>query len=103
MATVIETQLPGFPLRRGKVRDVYDLGPQLLIVATDRISAFDVILPTPIPEKGIILTALSNYWFKLFQPHIQHHLLATRPAEFPATLRPFRAQLAGRSVLVRKT
>ncbi len=103
MATVIETQIPGFPLRRGKVRDVYDLGTQLLIVATDRISAFDVILPTPIPEKGIILTALSNYWFKLFAPYIQHHLLAARPAEFPAALRPFRAQLAGRSVLVRKT
>lgn len=103
LATVIETQIPGFPLRRGKVRDVYDLGTQLLIVATDRISAFDVILPTPIPEKGIILTALSNFWFTLFAPHIKHHLLATRPAEFPAALRPFRAQLAGRSVVVRKT
>ncbi len=100
---IIETQIPGLPLRRGKVRDVYDLGAQLLIVATDRISAFDVILPTPIPDKGIILTAMSNYWFKIFEPHIQHHLVATMPAEFPATLRPFRTQLAGRSILVRKT
>ncbi len=103
MATVIETNIPGFPLRRGKVRDVYDLGTQLLIVATDRISAFDVILPTPVPDKGIILTALSNYWFNLFAPHIQHHIVARRPAEFPAPLRACRAQLAGRSVLVRKT
>jgi phosphoribosylaminoimidazole-succinocarboxamide synthase len=103
LATVIETNIPGFPLRRGKVRDVYDLGAQLLIVATDRISAFDVILPTPIPDKGIILTALSNFWFNLFAPHIQHHIVARRPAEFPAALRACRGQLAGRSVLVRKT
>ncbi len=103
LATVIETEIPGIPVRRGKVRDIYDLGSQLLIVATDRISAFDVILPTPVPEKGIILTALSNYWFRFFAPHIQHHLVATRPAEFPAAFRACRQQLAGRSVLVRKT
>ncbi|MGC9259574.1 MAG: phosphoribosylaminoimidazolesuccinocarboxamide synthase [Phycisphaerae bacterium] len=103
MTTIIETQIPGVSMRRGKVRDIYDLGTQLLIVATDRISAFDVILPTAIPDKGIILTALSNFWFKLFAPHIEHHLLSTRPAEFPAAFRAFRAQLAGRSVLVRKT
>ncbi len=103
LTTLIETQIPGLSMRRGKVRDIYDLGTQLLIVATDRISAFDVILPTPIPDKGIILTALSNFWFNLFAPYIEHHLISTQSAEFPAAFHTFRTQLAGRSVLVRKT
>ncbi|MFN4242849.1 MAG: phosphoribosylaminoimidazolesuccinocarboxamide synthase [Tepidisphaerales bacterium] len=98
---VVTTALP-FPRRSGKVRDVYDLGSELLIVATDRISAYDVVLPTPIPGKGKILTSLSVFWFKRFAD-VPNHLLATDPAEFPAALRPHKDLLRGRSMLVRKT
>ena len=103
MNVLLESHIPGLPVRRGKVRDVYDLGETLLIVASDRISAFDVILPTPIPDKGAILTALSNHWFNYFNRQIRHHLLASRIDEFPPELRAFSEQLAGRAVLVRKT
>ena len=101
MSPVLTTALP-FPRRSGKVRDVYDLGEQLLIVATDRISAYDVIMPTPINGKGRILTSLSLFWFRMF-PDVANHLIATDPAEFPAGLRPHRDMLRGRSMLVRKT
>ena len=96
-----ETHLPGLPPpRRGKVRDVYDLGDALLLVACDRISAYDHVLRPAVPDKGKILNQLSNFWFgKLAVPH---HLLATDPADFPAPLPDHAAQLAGRSVLVRK-
>lgn len=100
-AAVVTTALP-FPRRSGKVRDVYDLGTELLIVATDRISAYDVVLPTPIPGKGKVLTSLSVFWFRRFAD-VPNHLLATDPAEFPASLRPHRDLLRGRSMLVRKT
>src|SRR5687768_6733858 len=104
---LLESNLPNLPVRRGKVRDVYDLGnDQLLIVASDRISAFDVIMPTPIPDKGRILTQLSNFWFNFFQqefPGFQHHLVETDVAKFPANLQQHRDQIAGRSVLVKKT
>lgn len=94
-----------FPLfRRGKVRDVYDLGEHLLIVASDRISAFDVILPTPIPDKGRILTQISLFWFDFLKE--PSHLVATDLSEFPASLRsslsPYANWLRGRSMLVRK-
>ena len=90
-----------FPVRRGKVRDVYDLGDALLIVATDRISAFDVIMPNGIPGKGKILTALSLFWFEQFRD-VENHLLAASVRDYPDRLRPFAAQIEGRSMLVKK-
>jgi phosphoribosylaminoimidazole-succinocarboxamide synthase len=98
---LLQSDLP-FPCRRGKVRDVYDLGDRLLIVATDRISAFDCIMPNGIPGKGQILTALSQFWFALFATEFENHLLATEIADYPAELRPYSAQLTGRSMLVKK-
>jgi len=103
VTALMESKLDNLPVRRGKVRDVYDLGEKLLIVASDRISAFDVVLPTPIPEKGMVLTALSNYWFSFFPRRVKHHLLATQIEDFPADLQAYRSQLAGRAVLVKKT
>ena len=99
-ATVLETNLPGLLVRRGKVRDVYDLGEYLLVVSTDRISAFDWVLPTGIPDKGAVLTGLSAFWFE--QLREEHHLLNTRVNEFPLPSNIDRAALAGRSMLVRK-
>ncbi len=98
-----ETTLPGLPPpRRGKVRDVYDLGDTLLLVATDRLSAYDHVLRPGIPGKGKILTQLSTFWFDRLAGLVPHHLLATDPADFPAVLAPHRQLLAGRAVLVRK-
>jgi phosphoribosylaminoimidazole-succinocarboxamide synthase len=88
---------------RGKVRDLYDLGEHLLIVATDRISAFDVVLPTAIPDKGKILTELSAYWFRITSDIVPNHFITTDVDRFPAPCRPYRTFLAGRSMLVRKT
>src|SRR5437762_2076772 len=98
---MLQSNLP-FPVRRGKVRDVYDLGEQLLIVATDRISAFDCVMPNGIPDKGKILTALSLFWFAKFGDAFDNHLIATEIADLPKDLPPFREQLAGRSMLVKK-
>jgi len=95
--------LPGIKkLRSGKVREVFDLGETLLFVATDRLSAFDVILPDPIPHKGAVLNQLSAFWFKRFD-EIDNHFVRADFDEFPQGLHPFRDQLAGRSMLVRKT
>jgi phosphoribosylaminoimidazole-succinocarboxamide synthase len=95
--------LPGIKkLRSGKVREVFDLGDTLLFIATDRISAFDVILPDPIPKKGAVLNQLSAFWFKRFDK-IDNHFVTADFDEFPKELQPFRAQLAGRSMIVRKT
>ncbi len=100
---VSQTSLPGLsPPRRGKVRDVYDLGDALLIVATDRISAFDVVLAPGIPDKGILLTRLSTFWFRKFAGDVPNHLLETDAARFPAPLDRHRDLLAGRAVLVKK-
>ena len=88
---------------RGKVRDVYDLGDFLLMVASDRISAFDHVLPTLIPDKGKILTQISAYWFQQLWDIIPNHVVASDVKDFPITLQPFRAQLEGRSMLVKKT
>jgi phosphoribosylaminoimidazole-succinocarboxamide synthase len=97
-----ETQFAGLtPSVRGKVRDIYDLGDQLLIVATDRLSAFDVILPTPIPDKGRVLTQLSLFWFELLKDVIPSHVLSA--TDFPPPFDAYREQLAGRSMVVRKT
>jgi len=101
---LLDTTLPGLPLaRRGKVRDVYDLGEHLLIVATDRISAFDYVLGTGIPDKGKVLTQLSAFWFGHMADLVPHHLISTDVADFPASLAPFRDQLEGRSMLVHRT
>ena len=95
--------LPGIKkLRSGKVREVYDLGETLLFVATDRISAFDVILPDPIPKKGAVLNQLSAFWFNKFGK-IDNHFVTTEFNVFPKQLRPFREQLEGRSMIVKKT
>src|SRR5256885_8222351 len=85
MASLLQSNLP-FPVRRGKVRDVYDLGEALLIVASDRISAFDCIMPNGIPGKGKILTAISLFWFGKFQ-QFENHLIATELADYPPELR----------------
>lgn len=100
-AALMESSLP-FPVRRGKVRDVYDLGDVLLIVATDRISAFDCVMPNGIPDKGRILTALSLFWFEKFARDFENHLLATRVGDYPSAVRTHGEQLEGRSMLVRK-
>ncbi len=97
-----ETRLAGVTLAgRGKVRDIYDLGDRLLIVATDRLSAFDVVLPTPIPDKGRVLAQLSLFWFNLLRGVIPNHVLSG--TDFPAPLDRFRDELEGRSMIVRKT
>ncbi len=88
---------------RGKVRDVYDLGDRLLIVATDRISAYDFVLPTPVPDKGRILCQMSNFWFAKLAAVCPHHLIATRVADFPPEVARACAGLDGRVVLVKKT
>jgi phosphoribosylaminoimidazole-succinocarboxamide synthase len=98
---LLQSDLP-FPLRRGKVRDVYDLGNELLIVATDRISAFDCVMPNGIPDKGKILTALSLFWFGRFAEKFENHLIAANVADYPKPLQRFFDQLAGRSMLVKK-
>ena len=95
--------LPGIKkLRSGKVREVFDLGETLLFVATDRISAFDVILPDPIPKKGAVLNQLSAFWFNRFGA-VDNHFVSSNFDYFPKQLRPFREQLAGRSMIVKKT
>jgi len=99
-----EETLSGLTLfNRGKVRDIYDLGDQLLLVASDRISAFDVILPTLIPDKGKILTKLSEFWFAIMKDIVRDHLITTKVEEFPAACQPHKAKLEGRSMLVKKS
>lgn len=98
-----QTDLKGLKLvNRGKVRDLYDLGEYLLIVATDRISAFDVIMPNPIPGKGEVLTRLSEFWFGKMTDIVGNHLVTTDVEKYPAECRPHRDVLRGRSMLVRK-
>ena len=100
----IKTQdLPGIPkVGQGKVRELFEIDGHLLMVATDRISAFDVILPNAIPHKGKVLTQLSAFWFERLEGMVDHHLVSVQVDEFPAPLQPFREELAGRSMLVRK-
>jgi phosphoribosylaminoimidazole-succinocarboxamide synthase len=102
-ATQSDLDLPGIKkLRSGKVREVFDLGEKLLFVVTDRLSAFDVILPDPIPDKGAVLNQLSAFWFKHFK-QVDNHFVTADFDQFPSELREFRAQLAGRSMIVKKT
>jgi phosphoribosylaminoimidazole-succinocarboxamide synthase len=101
---LVRSSIPGLKLwKRGKVRDVYDLGDSLLVVATDRLSAFDVVLPTGIPGKGVVLTQMSLFWFRLLEDVIENHVLTANVDEYPGPLRGFRDQLEGRSMLVKKT
>jgi phosphoribosylaminoimidazole-succinocarboxamide synthase len=103
-APLLETSLDGLTLhRRGKVRDVYEIGDQLLIVTTDRISAFDYVLGSGIPDKGKVLTQLSGFWFEQMGDLVPHHLVSMNPAEFPAAARVHANVLAGRTMLVRRT
>jgi phosphoribosylaminoimidazole-succinocarboxamide synthase len=88
---------------RGKVRDIYDLGERLLIVASDRISAFDVVMPNPIPDKGKVLTQLSKFWFDLTKDIVPNHVLSTEVKDYPEECRPHKEMLEGRSMLVTKT
>ncbi len=103
IATQSSIDLPDIKkLRSGKVREVFDLGETLLFVVTDRISAFDVILPDPIPYKGAVLNQISAFWFKRFDD-IRNHFVTATFDEFPKELQSFREQLAGRSMIVKKT
>ncbi|ABW68173.1 phosphoribosylaminoimidazolesuccinocarboxamide synthase [Desulfosudis oleivorans] len=101
---VYHTDFPGLNLlKRGKVRDVYDFGDRLLIVATDRLSAFDVVMPDPIPGKGEILTQISLFWFDQVKDIVRNHLISSDVNDYPEACRPYAETLAGRSMLVTKT
>jgi phosphoribosylaminoimidazole-succinocarboxamide synthase len=100
---ITKTDLPGIKLHgRGKVRDIYDLGEHYLIIATDRLSAFDVVLPTPIPNKGKVLTQMSAFWFEHFKDFVPNHVVSTRVEDYPRDVQVYRDQLEGRSMLVKK-
>src|ERR1700744_3631066 len=99
---LLTLDLPGIrKIASGKVREIFDLGDHLLLVATDRISAFDCILPNPIPRKGAVLTSISAFWFQRFS-FVENHLVATESPDFPAALQPYAAQLARRAMVVKK-
>ncbi len=100
---VTETRFSAYPVRRGKVRDIYDLGDEILLVATDRISAYDVVLPTPIPGKGVMLTQISKFWFQFFANDVDHHLIEVVDQQAPAGLEQDLPQLRGRTMRCRKT
>ena len=104
MQILTHTDIPSLPLlSRGKVRDIYEVTPEtLLIVTTDRMSAFDVVLPDPIPYKGVVLNQITLFWMEKMRDITANHLLAADVADFPASLHPFRDQIEGRSVLVKK-
>ncbi|MEN8245147.1 MAG: phosphoribosylaminoimidazolesuccinocarboxamide synthase [Thermodesulfobacteriota bacterium] len=100
---VLETDFPDLKLvKRGKVRDIYDLGDTLLMVMSDRISAFDVIMPNPVPGKGRVLTQISLFWFEAMQTLIENHLVASDVADYPAECQPYAEDLFERSMVVRK-
>ncbi len=102
MKTILQTNIAGTKPHRGKVRDIYDLGEKLLIVATDRISAFDVIMTNGIPSKGVVLTQISKFWFDFLAGVVEHHLISDEVADFPKPFCDHADQLAGRSMLVKK-
>ena len=100
---VMQTDFPGLKLMAcGKVRDIYDLGDTLLLVTSDRISAFDVFMNEPIPDKGFVLTQISAFWFRQMEDIIPNHIISTEVADFPAECQPYAETLAGRSMLVKK-
>ncbi|MDD5135657.1 MAG: phosphoribosylaminoimidazolesuccinocarboxamide synthase, partial [Phycisphaerae bacterium] len=100
---ILQTEIPGTNAKHGKVRDIYDLGDKLLIAASDRISAFDVIMANGIPYKGIVLTQISKFWFDFLSDEIDSHLISDKTEDFPAPFDKYSDQLAGRSMLVKKT
>jgi len=102
METVLQTNIAGIEPKRGKVRDIYDLGDKLLIVATDRISAFDVVMANGIPYKGMVLTRISRFWFDFLSDDVEHHLISDEAADFPAPFCDLPEQLGGRTMLVKK-
>ena len=102
MKTVLKTNIAGAEPSRGKVRDIYDLGDKLLIIATDRISAFDVVMANGIPYKGIVLTQISLFWFDFLSSDVEHHLISTDVESFPSPFCDFGDRLHGRSMLVKK-
>ncbi len=103
MKTITQTNFSELKkISQGKVRDIYDLGEHLLIVATDRISAFDVVLPNAIPHKGYVLTQISKFWFKKMSFLMPNHLIATEVKDFPASCQKYKEELEGRSMLVKK-
>ena len=103
MKALLQTELPGFHLlRRGKVRDNYDLGDKLLIVSTDRISAFDVILPNGIPDKGKVLNQISLFWFEMLREIVRNHVMEHRADCFPEVLKPHVEVLQGRAIVARR-
>ncbi|MFZ2630977.1 MAG: phosphoribosylaminoimidazolesuccinocarboxamide synthase [Desulfosalsimonadaceae bacterium] len=100
---IFQTEFPELNLlQRGKVRDIYDLGDTLLMVASDRISAYDVVMPDPVPQKGEILTRISLFWFKIMESIVPNHLISSDVDEYPAVCRPYADILRGRSMLVHK-
>ena len=99
---VTQTTIPDYPLRRGKVRDIYDLGDEILLVATDRISAYDIVLPTPIPQKGVMLTSISKFWFEFFNMAVPHHLIEVVEEQAPPGLEDYLPQLRGRAMRCKK-
>jgi len=100
---ILQTQISGQQPKRGKVRDIYDLGDKMIIAATDRISAFDVIMKNGIDKKGIVLTQISKFWFEYFNSQIKHHLITDDVSKFPSPFKDAGDQLRGRSMLVKKT
>jgi len=100
---VMQTDFPGLKLMaRGKVRDIYDLGDTLLLVTSDRISAFDVIMNEPIPHKGFVLTQISAFWFRQMEDIVKNHIISIDVADYPAACQPYAEVLKGRSMLVKK-
>jgi phosphoribosylaminoimidazole-succinocarboxamide synthase len=100
---LLKSDFKGLDLvKRGKVRDIYDVDDKLLIVATDRMSAFDVVMDDPIPDKGRILTSISIFWFNQLAPIVENHIISTHPAEYPESCQKYRDQLEGRSMLVKR-
>ncbi len=102
MEVVLQTKIAGVEPKRGKVRDIYDLGDELLIVATDRISAFDVVMANGIPYKGVVLTQISLFWFDFLGAEVEHHLISDEVSSFPMPFCDFGERLSGRSMLVKK-
>ncbi len=100
---ILNTEIPGFVPKRGKVRDIFDLGDKLLFVASDRISAFDVVMANGVPDKGAVLARISLFWFDFLKDTIKNHLITADVSKFPAPFNSYADQLAGRSMLVKKT
>lgn len=103
MSSLYQSDFPNLHLlNRGKVRDIYDLGDKLLIITSDRLSAFDVILSDPIPDKGAVLTSLSAHWFRQTEKIVKNHIISFDPSEYPESVQEYASELKGRSMLVKK-